>query len=53
MKHEQQQAYTQRGFNLYHERRAAARIYASLVFVEFAFTLVKALDGRQGPAPCC
>jgi len=52
MKHEQQQAYTQRGFNLYHETRAAASIYASLVFVEFAFTLVRALDG-QGPALCC
>jgi hypothetical protein len=43
MKHEQQQAYTQRGFNLYHETRAAANIYASLVFVEFAFILVRAL----------
>jgi hypothetical protein len=54
MKHEQQQqAYTQRGFNLYHETRAAASIYASLVFVEFAFTLVKALDGQGRPAPCC
>jgi len=54
MKHEQQQAYTQRGFNLYHETRAAAAsIYASLAFVEFAFTLVKALDGQGRPAPCC
>jgi len=43
-----------KGFIFYHETRAAAAsIYASLVFVEFAFTLVKALDGRQGPAPCC
>jgi hypothetical protein len=40
--------------NLYHETRAAAAsIYASLVFVEFAFTLVKALDGQGRPAPCC
>jgi hypothetical protein len=42
-----------KGFNLYHETRAAASIYASLVFVEFAFTLVKALDGQGRPAPCC
>jgi hypothetical protein len=43
-----------KGFNLYHETRAAAAsIYASLVFVEFAFTLVRALDGQGRPAPCC
>jgi len=41
-----------KGLNLYHETRVAASIYASLVFVEFAFTLVKALDS-PGPAPCC
>jgi hypothetical protein len=41
-----------KGFIFYHETRAAASIYASLVFVEFAFTLVRALDG-QGPALCC
>ena len=41
-----------KGFNLYHETRAAARIYASLVFVEFAFILVKALDGRHSSGSC-
>jgi len=39
-------------FNFYHETRAAASMYASLVFVEFAFTLVKALDGQGRPASC-